>query len=69
MRGRRLSTRATVRSPPLPSTSLAVKQLDVANKTYAAPEMAAKKYVEHINMMKEKYGYDANKEPEPIGGQ
>ncbi|KAL2121509.1 hypothetical protein VTJ04DRAFT_5536 [Mycothermus thermophilus] len=33
------------------------------------PEQAQEKYVAKIEEMKEKYGYDANKEPEAVGGQ
>ncbi|GAB1316678.1 hypothetical protein MFIFM68171_06888 [Madurella fahalii] len=32
-------------------------------------EQAQEKYVAKIEEMKTKYGYDANKEPEPVGGQ
>jgi diazepam-binding inhibitor (GABA receptor modulating acyl-CoA-binding protein) len=32
------------------------------------PEEAQTKYVALIEKMKEKYGYDANKEPEAVGG-
>ncbi|KXX76335.1 Acyl-CoA-binding protein [Madurella mycetomatis] len=33
------------------------------------PEQAQEKYVAKIEEMKTKYGYDADKEPEPVGGQ
>jgi len=36
---------------------------------YADPKKAEARYVEHIAGMKESYGYDATKEPEPIGGK
>ncbi|KAK2025494.1 acyl CoA binding protein [Colletotrichum zoysiae] len=31
------------------------------------PEQAQEKYVALVNSLKEKYGYDANKEPEAVG--
>ena len=33
------------------------------------PQGAAKKYVELVNSLKEKYGYDASKTPEAVGGK
>jgi len=32
------------------------------------PEEAQKRYVELIEKLKEKYGYDESKDPEPVGG-
>jgi diazepam-binding inhibitor (GABA receptor modulating acyl-CoA-binding protein) len=32
------------------------------------PEDAQKRYVELIEKLKEKYGYDESKDPEPVGG-
>ena len=31
------------------------------------PEQAQKQYVELVDKLKGKYGYDANKKPEPVG--
>ncbi|KAL2176845.1 putative fatty acid binding protein [Thermothelomyces heterothallicus CBS 202.75] len=33
------------------------------------PEQAQEKYVAKVEELKEKYGYDENKEPEAVGGQ
>ncbi|KAK4660856.1 hypothetical protein QC762_122760 [Podospora pseudocomata] len=40
---------------------------DVDNKGLT-PEQAQEQYVAKIEEMKTKYGYDANKEPEAVGG-
>ena len=32
------------------------------------PEEAQNRYVELIEKLKEKYGYDESKDPEPVGG-
>ena len=32
------------------------------------PEQAQQRYVALVENLKEKYGYDAGKEPEPVGG-
>lgn len=33
-----------------------------------SPEEAQKRYVELVETLKAKYGYDENKEPEAVGG-